>query len=65
MGLDRSVPVRYLQWFGNFLSGNPGLSLRFRGEAVSALVLERLPVSFTLAALSLVLILIIALPVSL
>jgi len=65
MGIDHSVPVRYLQWLGNFLTGNPGASLRFRGEAVSALVLERLPVSFTLAALSLVLILIIALVVSL
>jgi len=65
MGLNHSVPVRYLQWFGSFLSGNPGNSLRFRGEAVSALVLERLPVSLTLAVLSLLLILIIALPVSL
>jgi ABC-type dipeptide/oligopeptide/nickel transport system permease component len=65
MGIDHSVPVRYLQWLGNFLSGNPGNSLRFRGEAVSALVLERLPVSFTLAALSLFLVLIIALAVSL
>jgi ABC-type dipeptide/oligopeptide/nickel transport system permease component len=65
MGIDHSVPVRYLQWLGNFLTGNPGASLRFRGEAVSALVLERLPVSFTLAALSLLLVLIIALPVSL
>jgi ABC-type dipeptide/oligopeptide/nickel transport system permease component len=65
MGIDHSVPVRYLQWLGNFLAGNPGNSLRFRGEAVSTLVLERLPVSFTLAALSLLLVLIIALPVSL
>jgi ABC-type dipeptide/oligopeptide/nickel transport system permease component len=65
MGIDHSVPVRYLQWLGSFLTGNPGASLRFRGEAVSALVLERLPVSFTLAALSLIFILVIALPVSL
>ena len=65
MGIDHSVPVRYLQWLGNFLSGNPGNSLRFRGEAVSSLVLERLPVSFTLAALSLFLVLFIALAVSL
>jgi ABC-type dipeptide/oligopeptide/nickel transport system permease component len=65
MGIDHSVPVRYLQWLGSFVSGNPGNSLRFRGEAVSALVLERLPVSFTLAALSLVFVLIIALVVSL
>jgi len=65
MGIDHSVPVRYLQWFGNFLSGNPGDSLRFRGETVAALVFERLPVSMSLAILSLFLVLIIALPVSL
>jgi ABC-type dipeptide/oligopeptide/nickel transport system permease component len=65
MGIDHSLPARYLQWLGSFLTGNTGNSLRFRGEAVSALVLERLPVSFTLAVLSLFFILIIALPVSL
>jgi peptide/nickel transport system permease protein len=65
MGIDHSVPVRYLQWLGNFISGNPGNSLRFRGETVSALVLERLPVSMTLAVLSLFLVLVIALVVSL
>jgi ABC-type dipeptide/oligopeptide/nickel transport system permease component len=65
MGIDHSVSVRYLQWLGNFLSGNPGNSLRFRGETVSALMLERLPVSLSLAAFSLFFILLIALPVSL
>ena len=64
-GLNRSPPARYLQWLGNFFSGNWGNSLRFRGEAISAMFLERLPVSFTLALLSLVFILIIAVPVSL
>ena len=65
MGLDRNIAARYSQWLGNFLSGNPGNSTRFRGEAISSLVLERLPVSFTLAAISLFFILLIAVPVSL
>ena len=65
MGLDKSLPVRYFQWLGNFLSGNPGYSVRFQGEAITSLVLERLPVSFALASLSLFFILLIAIPVSL
>jgi ABC-type dipeptide/oligopeptide/nickel transport system permease component len=65
MGLDRSLPVRYLEWLGNFFSGDLGNSLRFRGEAISSLILERLPVSFFLALLSLFLILLIAVPLSL
>jgi ABC-type dipeptide/oligopeptide/nickel transport system permease component len=65
MGLNRSLPVRYIQWLGGFLSGNLGNSLRFSGEPISALILDRLPVSFTLALFSLALMLIIAVPVSL
>jgi len=65
MGLDRSLPVRYFSWLGGFLTGNLGNSMRFQGEAVSSLILERLPVSFFLALLSLCLTLIIAVPASL
>jgi ABC-type dipeptide/oligopeptide/nickel transport system permease component len=65
LGLDRGIPARYFQWLGNFFSGNLGNSLRFRGEAISALILERLPISFFLALLSLFFIVLIAVPVSL
>jgi ABC-type dipeptide/oligopeptide/nickel transport system permease component len=65
MGLNRSPPIRYLEWLGNFFTGNLGNSFRFQGEAVSDLVLERLPVSFFLALLSLFFIVLIAVPVSL
>jgi len=64
-GLNRSLPARYVIWLGNFFSGNMGNSLRFRGESISALILERLPVSSALALLSLFFILLIAAPVSL
>ena len=65
MGLDRSLPARYLGWLGNVLNGDLGNSIRFQGEAVSSLIRERLPVSVFLALLSLCLILLIAVPVSL
>jgi ABC-type dipeptide/oligopeptide/nickel transport system permease component len=65
MGLDRSIPARYFDWLGKFLSGNLGNSLRFRGEAISAMLTERLPVTFSLALLSLFFIVLIAVPVSL
>ena len=65
MGLDRSVISRYFNWLGNFLKGNPGNSLHFRGEAISAMVQQRLPVSFTLALLSLFFVVLISVPLSL
>ena len=65
MGLNRSIPARYLEWLENFFTGNLGNSIRFRGEAISSMILKRLPVSFSLAALSLFFIVLIAVPVSL
>jgi ABC-type dipeptide/oligopeptide/nickel transport system permease component len=65
MGLDRSLPLRYVSWLAAFLTGNMGNSSRFRGAAVSGLILERLPVTVTLAGLSLAFALLIAIPVTL
>jgi ABC-type dipeptide/oligopeptide/nickel transport system permease component len=65
LGLNRSIPVRYLQWLGNFFTGNLGNSIRFRGEAVSSMILERLPVSFFLTLLSLFFIVLATVPISL
>jgi ABC-type dipeptide/oligopeptide/nickel transport system permease component len=65
MGLNRGIFSRYTDWLLNFLSGNPGKSLRYRGEAISIMITQRLPVSFSLAVLSLFLILLIAIPFSL
>ncbi|MDR0472793.1 MAG: ABC transporter permease [Treponema sp.] len=64
-GLDRSVPVQYLSWLGKLFSGNLGNSSRFRGASVSSLILDRLPVTSSLALLSLFFILLIAVPVAL
>ncbi|MDR1840176.1 MAG: ABC transporter permease [Treponema sp.] len=65
MGLNGNIFTRYLGWLSAFLSGNPGKSFFFRGQAISTLIGERFPVSITLALLSLVFILLIALPLSL
>jgi ABC-type dipeptide/oligopeptide/nickel transport system permease component len=62
MGLDRSLAERYWTWLGNFLSGNLGNSARFRGASIAGMILERLPVTGSLAALSLVFMLLIAVP---
>ncbi|MDR1587040.1 MAG: ABC transporter permease [Treponema sp.] len=65
MGLDRGYFEQYFSWLGRFLAGRLGGSSRFRGESISALVAERLPVTFSLAFISLVLILIISVPLAL
>jgi ABC-type dipeptide/oligopeptide/nickel transport system permease component len=65
MGLNRSLPVRYAAWLGNFLGGSLGNSTRFQGEAVTGLIMDRLPVTFCLAALSLIFILLLSFPAAL
>jgi len=52
MGLDKNVFIRYFDWLINFISGNPGNSYYFRGESISVLILQRLPVTAFLAVLS-------------
>jgi ABC-type dipeptide/oligopeptide/nickel transport system permease component len=65
MGLNQSLPIRYAAWLGNFLTGNLGNSTRFRGEPVAGLIMDRLPVTFCLAALSLVFMLVLSFPAAL
>jgi len=65
MGLNRNVIARYFDWLINFISGNPGNSFYFRGEAISSLISVRLPVTIFLALLSILFIIIISLTVSL
>ena len=65
MGLDKSFPAQYFSWLVNFLTGRLGNSARYRGASVSQMILSRLPVTFSLAGLSFVFIILIAVPVSL
>jgi ABC-type dipeptide/oligopeptide/nickel transport system permease component len=65
MGLNRPLIIRYFDWLLNLLCGNLGNSLRFQRESISSLIAQRLPVSLSLALLSLFFIFIISLTVSL
>ena len=64
MGLERSLPLQYVSWLRNLVTGQLGYSARFSGVPVSDLIFPRIPVTLSLAALSLLFILLIAVPVS-
>ena len=61
LGLDRPLPVQYLDWLKDVLSGNFGFSFTSRAP-VQDLVLPALSVSVSLAVASLLLALVVALP---
>ena len=61
LGLDRPLPLQYLTWLAGAVHGDLGQSLRHH-LPVSQLIAERLPVTASLAALSLLLAVAIALP---
>jgi ABC-type dipeptide/oligopeptide/nickel transport system permease component len=65
LGLDRGFAERYVSWIRGFLTGDLGNSVRFRGEAISGMILDRLPVTAALASLSIVFIVLIGVPLSL
>lgn len=54
LGLDQPLPVQMLEWYGRVLSGNLGESILLR-RSVGAALLERLPVTLSLAGLALIL----------
>ena len=64
-GLDKSLPEQYFTWLRNFATGNLGNSTRFMGASITGLIRERLPVTISLALISLFFILVITIPVSL
>lgn len=53
MGLNRALPVQFLIWLGQILSGDFGLSIQLR-QPVWGLVAEALPATIELAFLSMV-----------
>jgi peptide/nickel transport system permease protein len=62
LGLDQSMPEQYLRWVGAILQGDLGNSL-WHATPVLSEVLDRLPVTFELGAMALVIGLVIALPI--
>lgn len=60
-GLDKPVPVQYVLWLGNILTGDMGTSLR-SGESVAGAIISRLPVTLELAGLATLASLVLAIP---
>jgi peptide/nickel transport system permease protein len=62
LGLDRPLPLQYLDWLGGTLRGDLGRS-SINQQSVFWLVLEKLPATLELAVLGVLLALVISLPV--
>jgi peptide/nickel transport system permease protein len=52
-GLDKSLPLQYIDWVGGVVRGDLGESIML-GESVSTLMAERLPVTMYLGILSMI-----------
>jgi peptide/nickel transport system permease protein len=63
-GLDDPIVVQYVNWLGNALTGDLGVSFR-SGRPVTELIVERLPATMSLALGAIVVALLIALPLGL
>jgi peptide/nickel transport system permease protein len=62
LGLDQPLIVQYAKWFGNMLQGDLGASLYGSNQPVTKIIAEALPRTLSLALLSFVVALIIAVP---
>lgn len=62
MGLNGTLPERYVRWLKGAVHGDFGTSYQYSGISVSELLSQRLPVTMLLAVMSLILILIISIP---
>ena len=60
-GLDQPLLAQYLSWIGHAVTGDLGVSFR-SGDPVTALILERLPATLSLALASILVALLIAIP---
>jgi peptide/nickel transport system permease protein len=64
LGLDRALPVQYLEWLGNLARGDLGESLWTRRPVIQELG-RRLPVSLTLGVMATIFAVLAAVPVAL
>jgi peptide/nickel transport system permease protein len=61
LGLDQSIPVQFLYWLGNVLSGDFGTSIS-TGQSVLPLILDRFSVSATIVLAAVALASLVAVP---
>ena len=64
MGLNRPLPVQYLEWVGGVVRGDLGRSIQY-DLPVGELILTRLPVTLPLALLAAAFMIVVALPLGL
>jgi peptide/nickel transport system permease protein len=64
MGLNRPLPIQYLQWLGAALRGDLGVSIQY-DVSVSRLIVSRLPVTLPLTLMAALIMLATALPLGL
>lgn len=62
MGLNKSLPERYVDWLQGALHGDFGESYQYAGNAVSDLINQRLQVTVLLAVMAFIIILVISIP---
>ncbi|KGX86616.1 ABC transporter permease [Pontibacillus litoralis] len=62
LGTDRPLYEQFLDWAGGVFTGNLGESLRF-SQPVSELVIDRIPVTLSLAIMSIVITMFLAIPI--
>ena len=55
MGLDRPIPIQFVEWISNIVKGDFGTSLFFQGKQVTKVVFEHFKVTLTLTVLGVVL----------
>ena len=63
-GLDRPLPIQYLDYVASALTGDLGVSFR-SGQPVSQIVMERLPATAALATFAIIFALLVAFPLGL
>ena len=61
LGLNRPMLLRYLDWLGNFVRGNYGISYTYK-VSVNSLLADKLPITIILTALSFIITGIVAIP---
>lgn len=64
-GYDKPIAERFAVWLGGAVKGDFGMSMRYETMTVNELIAGRLPVTLTLAAMSLLMIVAISLPLGL
>lgn len=61
LGLSDPIPVQYIKWLGNLLTGDPGTSMR-SGKPVADILMSALPITIEMAILALLISTAVAVP---